>query len=42
MKSVRPGYVVIFTPYITRNGCHTYASQFKAREDLNLELVKKE
>ena len=28
MKTVKPGYIVIYTPYITKNGRRIYASSY--------------
>ena len=35
--SVKPGYIVIYTPYITRNGKRIYASSF-GKKAFRLEI----
>ena len=37
MKIVRQGYIVIYTPYITRNGKRIYASSY-GKKAFRLEI----
>ena len=37
MKTVRQGYIVIYTPYITRNGKRIYASSY-GKKAFRLEI----
>lgn len=37
MKTVRTGYIVVYTPYITRNGKRIYASSY-GKKAFRLEI----